>query len=105
MCKIIDYIKYTYWVDFKIDENHIVGYHNINSIVRASWPNEKFPIKVLISDLQKIYQKRSNNNCKKNYQINLLIKYYFLYNAIFVKVRKINDIIDDKYQLKNKNFK
>ena len=61
MCKIIDYIKCTYGVNFKIDEDHIVGHHDINPIVRVSCPNEKFPIKQLISDLKEIYKKRNNN--------------------------------------------
>ena len=58
MCKIIDYIKNTYGVDFKIDEQHIVGHHDLNPIVRLSCPGDKFPIKEIIQDLKKIYSKK-----------------------------------------------
>lgn len=55
------YIKNTYGVDFKIDEQHIehiVGHHDLNPIVRLSCPGDKFPIKEIIQDLKKIYSKK-----------------------------------------------
>lgn len=90
MCKIIDYIKCTYGVNFKIDEDHIVGHHDINPIVRVSCPNEKFPIKQLISDLKEIYKKRNNNI---DYEIlvnkdHVLPKDYFPGNLVLVENRK-----------------
>ena len=58
MCKIIDYIKNEYGVDFKIYRNHIVGHQDINPIVRVSCPNDKFPLENLIKDLNRIYKKK-----------------------------------------------
>lgn len=57
ICSIIDYIKDTYKVDFKIDEEHIIGHHNVNPIVRVSCPGVNFPMKKIIKDVRKIYEK------------------------------------------------
>ena len=55
MCKIIDYIKENYGKNFEIDEKHIIGHIDVNPIVRTKCPGNKFPIKNIIHDLQKIY--------------------------------------------------
>lgn len=68
MCKIIDYIKYTYGKNFKIDKEHIIGHHDVVPITRVSCPGDLFPIDNIISDLKKIY-----NNRKKNIDYEMLV--------------------------------
>lgn len=57
ICTIIDFIKDTYKVDFKIDEEHIIGHHDVNPLVRVSCPGVNFPMKKIIKDVRKIYEK------------------------------------------------
>ena len=57
ICTIIDFIKDTYKVDFKIDEEHIIGHHDVNPLVRVSCPGVNFPMKKIIEDVRKIYEK------------------------------------------------
>ena len=57
ICVLIDYIKNTYGVDFKIDEEHIIGHHDVNPLVRVSCPEFNFPMKKIIEDVRKIYEK------------------------------------------------
>ena len=56
ICVIIDYIKDTYGVDFKIDEDHIIGHHDVNPLVRVSCPGINFPMKKIIEDVKRIYE-------------------------------------------------
>ena len=55
ICKIIDYIKNTYGVEFKIDEEHIIGHRDVNPLVRVSCPGFNFPMKKIIEDVKKKY--------------------------------------------------
>ena len=56
ICKIIDYIKNTYGVEFKIDEEHIIGHRDVNPLVRVSCPGINFPIKKIIEDVRRKYE-------------------------------------------------
>ena len=57
ICIIIDHIKDTYGVNFKIDEEHIIGHHDVNPLVRVSCPGINFPMKRIIEDVRRIYEK------------------------------------------------
>lgn len=56
ICVIIDFIKDTYGVNFKIDEDHIIGHHDVNPLVRVSCPGINFPIKKIIEDVRRKYE-------------------------------------------------
>ena len=47
---LIDFLN-----DLLVDEKHIIGHIDVNPIVRTKCPGNKFPIKNIIHDLQKIY--------------------------------------------------
>lgn len=57
ICLIIDYIKDTYGVDFKIDNEHIIGHNVVNPLVRVSCPGINFPMDKIIEDVRRKYEK------------------------------------------------
>ena len=51
---IIDFVKKTYNVDFKIDRDHIIGHNEVAPIVRTMCPGKEFPFARIIQDLKKL---------------------------------------------------